>query len=195
MMPAAQVRRACAVGTISAAIASSGLFAVSRVSADNAEDARAVLKAMSENTDIEVITADLQNIQFDSSSQLHLNRPDTLHACRTRGYTDMELFFDGKTIVVANKRDNLFTQVDAVGSVDQLVEKIRGAIHCKFVITSKAMASGPQYTMLITDWKSDATIPSDAFTYNPAYSAKKVKFDNLSSIDEVPPGVIKGRKQ
>jgi hypothetical protein len=39
-------------------------------------------------------------------------------------------------------------------------------IPCKFVITSKAMASGPQYTLLITDWKSDATIPSDAFTYN-----------------------------
>jgi hypothetical protein len=57
------------------------------------------------------------------------------------------------------------------------------------------MASGPQYTMLITDWKSDATIPLDAFTYNPADGAKKVEFDNLSSIDEVPPGVIKGSKQ
>jgi hypothetical protein len=68
-------------------------------------------------------------------------------------------------------------------------------IPCKFVITSKATTSAPQYTLLITDWKSDATIPSDAFTYKPADGAKKVEFDGLSAIDEVPPGVIKGGKQ
>jgi hypothetical protein len=57
------------------------------------------------------------------------------------------------------------------------------------------MASRPQYTMLTTDWKSDAAVPSDAFTYNSANGAEKVEFDNLSLIDEVPPGVVQGRKQ
>ena len=57
------------------------------------------------------------------------------------------------------------------------------------------MASGPQYTMLITDWKSDATIPPESFTYTAPEGAKKVEFDSLSAIDEVPPGVIKGSKQ
>jgi hypothetical protein len=65
----------------------------------------------------------------------------------------------------------------------------------KFVITSKAVTGGPQYTMLITDWKGDATISPDAFTFKAPDGAKKVEFDGLSAIDEVPPGVIKGSKQ
>ena len=36
------------------------------------------------NSDIEVITPDLQKIQFDSSGQLQLNRPNKIHASRTR---------------------------------------------------------------------------------------------------------------
>jgi hypothetical protein len=268
MVSAAQFRRAFAFGLLGAAIASVGVLGASDARAQNGDDARAILKAMSDyvsgqksisanfNTDIEVITPELQKIQFDSSGQLQLSRPDKLHARRTGGYTDVELVFDGKTFVVANRKDNLFTQVDAAGSIDQLVEKIRrdlgvdlpgadlflsnpyqvlsadvidakhigrgivngvecehlafrnddtdwqiwvqvGAnpIPCKFVITSKAMASGPQYTLLVTDWKSDATIPSDAFTFKAPDGAKKVGFDSLSAIDEVPPGVIKGSKQ
>jgi hypothetical protein len=208
------------------------------------------------NTDIEVITSDLQKIQFDSSGQLQLTRPDKVHASRTGGYTDVELFFDGKTFVVVNRRDKLFTQADAPGSVDQLVGKLRSelgvdlpgadlfvanpyqaltadvidakhvgrgvvnGVECehlafrnddtdwqiwveaganpvprKFVITSKAMTGGPQYTILISDWKSDATIPSDVFTFKTPEGAKKVEFDSLSAIDEVPPGLIKGSKQ
>ena len=132
-----QFTRACAVGLVSAALASAGIFAVSCARADNGDDARAILKAMSDyvsgqksiaatfNTDIEVTTPDLQKIQFDSSGQLQLNRPDKVHASRTGGYTDVELIFDGKTFVVANKKDKLFTQADAPGTVDQLVEKLR----------------------------------------------------------------------
>jgi hypothetical protein len=137
MVLAGQFTRACAVGLVSAALASAGIFAVSCARADNGDDARAILKAMSDyvsgqksiavtfNTDIEVITPDLQKIQFDSSGKLQLNRPDKIHASRTGGYTDVELFFDGKTFVVANKKDKLFAQADAPGSIDQLVEKIR----------------------------------------------------------------------
>jgi hypothetical protein len=267
MVLTGQFRRAFAVGLLGAAALSLAIFGASRARSENGDDARAILKAMSDyisaqksiaatfNSDIEVITPDLQKIQFDSSGQVQLNRPDKLHASRTGGYTDVELFFDGNTFVVANKKDKLFTKVDAPGSVDQLVEKIRkdlgvdlpgadlffsnpyqvlsadvvdakhigrgvvngvecehlafrnddtdwqiwvqvGAnpIPCKFVITSKAMTSGPQYTLLITEWKNDAAIPSDAFTYKAPDGAKKVEFDNLSAIDEVPPGVIKGSK-
>jgi hypothetical protein len=265
---AGQFRRACAVGFFSAAISSVGVFGSSPGWAQNGDDARAILKAMSDyvsgrksiaatfNTDIEVITPDLQKIQFDSSGQLQLNRPDKLHASRTGGYTDVELIFDGKTFVVANKKGKLFTQADAPGTVDQLVEKIRrdlgvdlpgadlfvsnpyqvlsvdvidakhigrgvvNGVECehlafrnddtdwqiwvevganpiprKFVITSKAVTGGPQYTILITDWKGDAAIPPDAFTFKAPDGAKKVEFDKLSAIDEVPPGLIKGSKQ
>jgi hypothetical protein len=265
MVLAGQFRRAFVVGLLGGVALSLAILGASRARAQNADDARAILQAISEylwgqksiaatfNTDIEVITPDLQEIQFDSSGQLQLNRPDKLHASRTGGYTDVELFFDGKSFVVANNKENLFTQVDASGSLDQLIEKIRrelgvdlpGAdlflsnpyqvpsadvidakhigrggvecerlafrndgtdwrlwvqaeanpIPCKFVITSKAMPSGPQHTQLITDWTSDATVPLEAFTYKAPDGAKEVVFDGLSAIDEVPPGVIKGSKR
>ena len=267
MTLARQFRRASVVSLLSAAI-TVGVVGSSPGWAQNGDDARAILKAMSDyvsgqksiaatfNTDIEVITPDLQKIQFDSSGQLQLNRPDKLRASRTGGYTDVELIFDGKTFVVANKKDKLFTQADAPGTVDQLVEKLRkdfgvdlpgadlfvsnpyqvlsadvidakhigrgvvNGVECehlafrnddtdwqiwvevganpiprKFVITSKAVTGGPQYTILITDWKSDATIPPDAFTFKAPDGAKKVEFDRISAIDEVPPGLIKGSKQ
>jgi hypothetical protein len=121
---------------MSAAIASGGIFALSHARADHGNDARAILRATSGdgsgqksiaanfNSDIEVITPDLQKIRFDSLGQLQLSCPDKQHARRTNGYTDVELCFDGKTFAVVNRKDNLFTQVDAPRSVDQLVEKM-----------------------------------------------------------------------
>jgi len=48
MVLAGQLKRACSVGLVSAAMASAGIFAVSRARADNGDDARAILKAMSD---------------------------------------------------------------------------------------------------------------------------------------------------
>ena len=63
------------------------------------------------------------------------------------------------------------------------------------VITSKAVTSGPQYTLLITNWKTDAPIAADAFELHAPAGAKKVEFKDLSDIDEVPPGIVKGGKK
>ena len=41
------------------------------------------------DSDIEVITPSLQKIQFTSSGQVQLSRPDKLRATRTGGYTDL----------------------------------------------------------------------------------------------------------
>ena len=102
-----------------------------------AQDAGKVLKAMSDyvtsqqtismtfDSDVEVITPELQKIQFTSSGRVLLSRPDKLRATRTGGYTDVELVFDGKTITVLGKHLNAFAQADAPGSVDQLIERLR----------------------------------------------------------------------
>jgi len=78
-------------------------------------DADRLLKAMSDyvanqktisvtfDSDIEVITSNLQKIQFTSSGQVQLSRPDKLRATRTGGYRDIELVFDGKTVSLNNK--------------------------------------------------------------------------------------------
>jgi hypothetical protein len=64
----------------------------------------------------------------------------------------------------------------------------------KYIITGKAVAEAPQYTLRIKDWKTD--VPADAFTFNPDQSAKKIVMSELSDIDEVPQGTAKpGAKQ
>jgi hypothetical protein len=102
-----------------------------------AQDANRVLKAMADyvtsqktismtfDSDIEVITSDLQKIQFTSSGQVLLSRPDKLWATRSGGYADVELVFDGKTVTVLGKNINAFAQTDSAGSIDQIIERLR----------------------------------------------------------------------
>jgi hypothetical protein len=208
------------------------------------------------DSDIEVITPELQKIQFTSSGKLQLSRPDKLRVTRTGGYTDVELVFDGKKITVLGKDANSYAQVDATGSVDQVIDRLRGeygvaapgadillshsfdqlmedvidaahigrgvvdGVECehlafrnaetdwqlwieagdrpiprKYVITSKAVAGAPQYTLRIKEWKTDAPLGADAFAFAAPQGAKKVNLDGLSDIDEVPQGVVKGSKK
>jgi hypothetical protein len=64
----------------------------------------------------------------------------------------------------------------------------------KLVITSKATAAAPQYSVLIKDWKTDAATGADTFALQLPSDAKKVEFKALREIDEVPPGVVKEKK-
>lgn len=65
----------------------------------------------------------------------------------------------------------------------------------KLVITSKAVTGAPQYTLVITDWKTNVAAPSDAFVFKAPQGAKSVKLEELSDIDELPAGVVKGANQ
>ena len=70
-------------------------------------DAQMILKAMSEyvagqrtieltfDSAIEVITPELEKIQFTSSGSALVSRPDKIRAHRVGGFSDVELFFDG----------------------------------------------------------------------------------------------------
>lgn len=100
-------------------------------------DAKSILKAMSDyvcsqetiqlsfDSDIEVITPQLEKIQFTSSGEVLLSRPDKLRAHRLGGYAEVELFFDGKTVSVLGKSINGYAQFDAPGTVDRLIEALR----------------------------------------------------------------------
>lgn len=100
-------------------------------------DPKAILSAMSQyvaaqetievafDSDIEVITSDMEKLQFTSSGELKLHRPDKLYAHRVGGYADVELFFDGKTADIYGKHLNAYAQVEIPGTVDQLVAALR----------------------------------------------------------------------
>lgn len=101
------------------------------------DDALKILKGMSDyvasqktislsyDSDIEVITPEIEKIQFASSGAVLISRPDKLHATRTGGYADIEFIADGKTASLLGKNMNAYIQVDAPGSLDQLVDKLR----------------------------------------------------------------------
>ncbi len=77
------------------------------------------------DSDIEIITPELEKIQFTNSGETLLSRPDKLRAHRVGGYADVMLFFDGKTASIFGKSVNGYAQVDAPGTVDQLFEALR----------------------------------------------------------------------
>jgi hypothetical protein len=236
-----------------------------------ADDATDILNAMSQflanqrnlsasfDSDVEVITPEVQKIQFASSSQLEISRPDKLHVRRDGGYADVEVVFDGKTVSLYGKTVNVngYVQVDAPGSVDQLFDRLReefgmalpgadllvsnaykvltedmissahigrgviGGVECehlafrgrdtdwqiwvqlgerplplKYVITSKAVAGAPEYTVVIKEWKTDGQPSADDFAFAPPAGAQKLDIKALRAWDEVPPEMAaKGDQQ
>jgi hypothetical protein len=249
---------------VACVLLSSAVF-VAKASA--ADDAAQILKAMSDymasqktislafESDVEIVTPEVEKIQFASSGKMLLSRPDKLRVTRNGGYADVEIVFDGKTISALGKNINAFTQIEAAGSIDQLIETLRNTsmvsapgldflgthvyedlidgvivakhiglgvidgVDCehlafrtrdvdwqiwieagsrpiphKYVITSKAVGAGPQYTLRIKDWKTDAPAAADAFVFTSPPSAKKVDLSELVNFDEVPQGVAAGAK-
>jgi hypothetical protein len=100
-------------------------------------DAKAILKSMSDylssqntieftfDSDIEIITPQLEKIQFTNSGEALLSRPDKLRAHRVGGYADVALYFDGQTASVFTKQTNSYAQIAAPGTVDELIEALR----------------------------------------------------------------------
>ena len=100
-------------------------------------DATVILKAMSDyvgsqktieltfDSEIEIITPQLEKIQFTNSGQALLRRPDKLRAHRISGHADVAMFFDGKSVSIYGKHVNGYAQFDAPGSVDQLLHSLR----------------------------------------------------------------------
>lgn len=105
--------------------------------AAHADDPAKILKSMSDylasqktlsasfESDIEVITPELQKIQFASSGQLKLSRPDKLRVRRTGGYADVELVYDGKTISIYGNDAKSYVQAEMPGTVDQMIEGLQ----------------------------------------------------------------------
>jgi len=114
------------------------MIAQSPARADNSDDAMTILKTMSGyidaqasialryDSDIEVITPYLQKLQFSSSGQVLLDRPNKLHATRQGGYADVDVYFDGKRATVYGNNINAFASQDVEGTIDQLIDGLRG---------------------------------------------------------------------
>ena len=102
---------------------------------DSAE-AKKMLKAMSDylaaqqsisfgfNSVLEVITGGDQKLGLASSGTMTLTRPDKVRVARSGGFADIEILFNGKTLTLLGKNDNIYVQADAQGTVDQLIDQL-----------------------------------------------------------------------
>ena len=128
------------ISAIVLAVAIAGTASISAARADEAQ-ARSLLKAMSDylagqkaisfdyDSNLEIVSTQQQKIGLASSGTLTLNRPDKLHATRTGGFANVEMVFDGKTLTLLGKNANLYAQVEAPGTIDQLVDVLRDKYH------------------------------------------------------------------
>ena len=104
-----------------------------------ADDAAQILKAATDyvasqqsisakfDSGVEVITPDLQKIQFSSSGQLKLQRPDKLRVRRTGGYVDAEMIYDGKTLTIYGNNVKSYVQADEPGTVDHIIDVLQSS--------------------------------------------------------------------
>jgi len=112
------------------------LMSVASVQAQQ-NDALGILKSMTDyvssqktikltfDSDIEVITPQLEKIQFTNSGKALLSRPNKLYAQRSGGYSEVELFFDGKTASVFGKHVNGYAKFQGISTVNELIEALR----------------------------------------------------------------------
>ena len=120
-----------------------GMAATANISAGQADqaDAKRLLKAMSDylaaqkgisfdyDVNLELVSTQQQKIGLASSGVVTVNRPDKLHVTRTGGFANVEMVFDGKALTLLGKNANLYAQIDAPGTIDQLVDVLRDKYH------------------------------------------------------------------
>jgi hypothetical protein len=58
-----------------------------------------------------------------------MSRPDKLRATRKSGFANIEIVLGGKTFTILGKDANVYAQVEAPGTIDQMVDEIRDKYH------------------------------------------------------------------
>jgi len=131
------MRRARLLRAMTSTALGAAAFLLAAAPAARADDPARILKSMSDylagqntlsaafESDVEIITPELQKIQFASSGQIKLNRPDKLRVRRTGGYADVELIYDGTEISVYGNNAKSYVQANVPGTVDQMIDAIQ----------------------------------------------------------------------
>jgi hypothetical protein len=63
---------------------------------------------------------------------------------------------------------------------------------CRYVITSKRIRGGPQYTVQTRDWKAGGEVAATDFSFKNPSNAAKVELKDLKGMDDLPDHFMKG---
>lgn len=103
------------------------------------QDAAKVLGEMSEylgslqrfsvdyDVETEVVSYEGQKLQFSSSGEIKVQRPDKFHASRKGAIADLELILDGSALTLYGKNANAFFQLPAT-TIEQAVDALRNDV-------------------------------------------------------------------
>ncbi|ELR98568.1 putative periplasmic protein [Gloeocapsa sp. PCC 73106] len=80
-------------------------------------------KTFSVNADIdfEVVAHNGQKLTLSSFATIILQRPNKFHIQRKGPIAEAEFFFDGETMTIHSKRNNVYTQLDVSGTIDDAI--------------------------------------------------------------------------
>jgi hypothetical protein len=133
------VAKMCSVALIVAA-ATVGTARTSSEPTDQA-NAKRLVKAMSDylasqrdisfdfETNLEIVTKENQKLGLASTGSVTLERPGKIRATRKGGFANVEFVSDGKTMTFVGKDKNVYAQVEAPATIDQLVDVLRDKYH------------------------------------------------------------------
>jgi hypothetical protein len=129
------------------------LFALALVEPALAQDATVIVKRMSDylgsqknfsfamNTSVEAVTQQGEKIQFNSSGEISISRPNKFRGHRAGGYADVQLVDDGKTVSFLSVDSKTYAQIDSPATLDQTVDMLR----------NKYMAEMPAADLILAD--------------------------------------------
>ena len=66
---------------------------------------------------------------------------------------------------------------------------------CRYVITSKHIANGPQYSIQISDWKTGNDVAADDFSFKNSTKAKKADLKDVAEMADMPKNFTSGGVQ
>ena len=125
------------IGIVALAIYGLAASVAQAADATGTNEAKTLFKAMSDyvagqkaisfkyDSNIEIVTPDLQKLTFASSGTTTVNRPDKIRVTRTGGFADVELTYDGKNLGLYGKNLNAFAKLAMTGSLDDLIDTLR----------------------------------------------------------------------
>lgn len=125
------------------------------------EGAKALFKRMSDylvsqktisftyDSNLEIVSSELQKLRFASSGTLTLSRPDKLRMSRTGGFADVEMTFDGNTLSAMGRRLNIYAQAPTKGTIDELIDILR--FDYGLLLPAADLLSTTPYEMLLSN--------------------------------------------
>jgi hypothetical protein len=74
---------------------------------------------------LDIVTGDGQILTIASSGASAMERPDKISASRDGGFASVAFNFDGTTLTVINRDENVYAKADIPGSVEHLINELR----------------------------------------------------------------------